>query len=127
MLNCASGDHKTDAHDPSRDGEVIVHRADRPQYRGLRVLREQGIHSRGVPGRREVERAHEAAGREAGAADVCGHPAAALQRGDSRVQGSDGAGVRLLLRLHGEGRVGCVGLASRTCCRRRRAAPAWCR
>ena len=40
-----------------------------------------------------------------------GTPAAALQRGDSRVQGSDGTGVRLLLRLHGEGRVGCIGLA----------------
>ena len=84
QLGHAVGGHKTDAHDPCRDGEVIVHRADGPQYRGLHVLREQSIHSRSVPGRREVERAHEAAGREAGAADVCGHPAAAFS-GEGRV------------------------------------------
>ena len=90
---------------------MVVHRADRPQQRRLHVLREQRVDARGVPRGREIQRVHEAAGREAGAADVRGHAAAALQRGDPRVQGADGAGVRLLFRLHGEGRVSGVGLA----------------
>ena len=67
--------HHPRTHQPGCDAQVIVHRTDGPQQGRLHILSEERIHSRGVARGGEVQSVHGAAGREAGAGDVCGHPA----------------------------------------------------
>ena len=67
--------HHPGAHEAGCDAQVVVHRADGPQQGRLHILGEEHVHARGVARGGEVQGVHSAAGREAGAGDVCGHPA----------------------------------------------------
>ena len=64
--------------------------ADGPENGRLDVRGEDGVGPGGVAGGREVEGLDKAAGREAVAADVAGHAAAAFERRDPGVDGLDG-------------------------------------
>ena len=69
------------------------------------------VKTRGVPRGGKVQGVYGAAGREAGAGDVCRHPAGVLQGRDPSVHGRDGASggvapVRLRLRPGVAGQLG---------------------